>query len=125
MVATAAVIFSAIVIGLALFQANLAAGAPWGRLAWGGQFQRLPLGLRIGSAVSILIYVGFAAVLLGRAGLVALSGEWLGPATWVIAGVLVLGTVMNAISRSMSERLVMTPVAAVLCGAAVIVALGQ
>ncbi|CAN7163837.1 hypothetical protein [Devosia sp. LjRoot3] len=124
MAATAAVIFSGSIIGLALFQANLAAGAPWGRLAWGGQYQRLPLGLRIGSAVSILIYAGFAAIVLGKAGLVAVSGDWLGPATWGIAAFLALGTVMNAISRSMPERLVMTPVAAVLCGAAVIVALG-
>lgn len=124
MAATAAVIFSGVIIGLALFQANLAAGAPWGRLAWGGQYQRLPLGLRIGSAVSILIYAGFAAIVLGKAGLVAVSGDWLGPATWAIAAFLALGTVMNAISRSMPERLVMTPVAAVLCGAAVIVALG-
>lgn len=124
MAATAAVIFSGLIIGLALFQANLAAGAPWGRLAWGGQYQRLPLGLRIGSAVSILIYAGFAAIVLGKAGLVAVSGDWLGPATWGIAALLALGTIMNAISRSMPERLVMTPVAAVLCGAAVIVALG-
>ena len=124
MAATAAVIFSGLIIGLALFQANLAAGAPWGRLAWGGQYQRLPLGLRIGSAISILIYAGFAAIVLGKAGLVAVTGDWLGPATWVIAAFLALGTVMNAISRSVPERLAMTPVAAVLCGAAVIVALG-
>ena len=124
MVATAAVIFSGLIIGLALFQANLAVGAPWGRLAWGGQYLRLPLGLRIASAASIAIYAGFAAIVLGRAGLVAVSGEWLGPATWTIAGLLALGTVMNAVSRSMPERLVMTPVAAVLCGTAVIVALG-
>lgn len=124
MAATAAVIFSGLIIGLALFQGNLAAGAPWGRLAWGGQYQRLPPGLRIGSAVSILIYAGFAAIVLGKAGLVAVSGDWLGPATWGIAALLALGTVMNAISRSIPERLVMTLVAAVLCGAAVVVALG-
>lgn len=122
--AEAAIIFSVVIIGLGLFQANLAAGAPWGRLAWGGQYQRLPMGLRIGSAVSILVYAGFAAVLLGKAGLVALAGDWLGPATWAIAIVLALGTVMNALSRSLPERLVMTPVAAVLCATAVIVALG-
>ena len=124
MAATAAVIFSALIIGLALFQANLAAGAPWGRLAWGGQYLRLPLGLRIASAVSILIYAGFAAIVLGKAGLVAVTGDWLGLATWAIAVLLAVGTVMNAISRSIPERLVMTPVAAVLCGTATIVALG-
>jgi hypothetical protein len=37
---------------------------------------------------------------------------------------MALGTAMNAISPSVPERLVMTPIAAVLCGTAAIVALG-
>ena len=122
--ATAAVIFSALIIGLTLFQANLAAGAPWGRFAWGGQYERLPPQLRVASVLSILIYVGLAAIVLGRAGLVALTGNWLGPATWMVAGFMALGTVMNAISPSVPERLAMTPVAAILCACAVITALG-
>jgi hypothetical protein len=122
--ATAAVIFSALIIGVALFQANLAAGAPWGRLAWGGQYARLPPRLRVATVFSILIYVGLAAIVLGRAGLVALTGDWLGPAAWAVAGFMALGTAMNAISPSVPERLVMTPIAAVLCGTAAIVALG-
>ncbi len=83
-----------------------------GAFVGGGQYLRLPLGLRIGSAVSILIYAGFAAIVLRKAGLVAVTGDWLGLATWAIAALLAVGTVMNAISRSMPERLVMTPVAA-------------
>ena len=38
---------------VAAFQVALAAGAPWGRAAWGGQHQgRLPARLRIASAVA-------------------------------------------------------------------------
>jgi len=124
MAETAAVAFSIVTIGLGLFQLNLVFGAPWGRLAWGGQHERLPPRLRIGSAISILIYGFSAAILLARTGVIPLwSGAgWLGPASWIIAGFLGLGILANLASRSLPERLVMTPVAAVLCTCAMLVA---
>jgi hypothetical protein len=66
MAGTAAIIFGVITIGLAMFQLNLAFGAPWGSLAWGGQHERLPMPLRIGSGVSILVYGLCATILLAR-----------------------------------------------------------
>lgn len=122
----AAFTMAAILAGLAIFQAALAAGAPIGRFAWGGQHDRLPMGLRIGSGVAILLYAGFAAILLQRAGVLALlpAGGWLGVATWVIVGYCALGIVMNAISRSRPERLTMTPLVALLFGLSLVVALG-
>lgn len=124
MAATAAIIFSAITIGLAMFQLNLAFGAPWGRLAWGGQHERLPMPLRIGSALSILVYGLCATILLARAGQVPLwaGAGWLGPASWIVAGFLGLGVLANLASTSRPERLVMTPVAAILCACAIVVA---
>lgn len=48
----------AVILALvAVFQIALAAGAPWGRLAWGGAYEVLPAKLRIGSLVSVLIHV--------------------------------------------------------------------
>lgn len=124
MAASAALIFSIVAIGLGLFQLNLAFGAPWGRLAWGGRHERLPMPLRVGSAISIFIYGLCAAILLARADMIPLwSGAgWLGPASWIIAGFLGLGILANLASRSIPERLVMAPVAAVLCLCAVLVA---
>lgn len=102
---------------LSLFQLSLVLGAPLGRFAWGGQHRTLPLSLRIGSAVSILIYALIAAVVLGRADLVSVgaSDGLLRAAAWVVVAYLVLGVGLNAASRSRGERMVMTPTAAVLC----------
>lgn len=126
MSAAAAIAMSAILAGLTIFQAALIAGAPLGHFAWGGQHERLPTPLRIGSVVSILIYAGFAAVMLQQAGVVALLPEfdWLGVAAWVIVGYSALGILMNAISRSRPERLTMTPLVTVMFGLSLVVALG-
>lgn len=114
-----------VLAALAAFQAALALGAPWGRFAWGGQHEReLPRSLRIGSAASIALYGAFAVLLLDRAGLVeALPDTVSRVGTWVLVGYLALGVVMNGISRSRSERLVMTPTVVVLLACAVVVAL--
>ena len=71
---------------LAMFQVTLAAGAPFGLFAWGGQSRVLPLRLRIGSVVSIVIYALIAAVLLERAGLIRLVGAagFVQVAAWVV-----------------------------------------
>lgn len=122
----AAFVFSVTIGVLGLFQLALASGAPWGRLAWGGGHERLPTGYRIGSLVSIPVYAIFATIVLERAGLIAVlpSPEIARVGAWIIAGYMALGIVLNAISRSLPERLVMTPVVLVLSGSAVIVALG-
>ncbi|MEY2759743.1 MAG: hypothetical protein RIR33_3521 [Pseudomonadota bacterium] len=122
----AALVFSVTIGLLGLFQLALAAGAPWGRLAWGGGHERLPAALRIGSLVSTVVYAVFATIVLDRAGLIAVlpSLEVASTGAWIIAAYLTLGIVMNAISRSLPERLVMTPVATLLAGSAALVALG-
>lgn len=111
---------------VASFQAALALGAPWGRAAWGGAHRRLPGGLRIASAVAVVLWLAAALVVPARAGYswspipsgVARSG------TWVLFGLLVVGTLMNLASRSRLERLIQTPIAAVLAILCLLVALG-
>lgn len=117
--------FCAILALLSVFQLALAAGAPLGRFAWGGGHERLPAPLRIGSLVSILIYAAFAIIVLERARLAALL-PWpdiAGIGIWVITAYMALGIVMNAISRSKPERMVMIPVALLLFGTSLVVAL--
>jgi len=115
----------ALLAGLAVCQVLLAAGAPLGRLAWGGQHVVLPTGLRVGSAVSVAVYAVLAVVLLDRADVVDVLPDGLVHVlTWVLTGYFALGTAMNAVSRSRPERLVMTPVALALAIVCLLLALG-
>ena len=123
---TAAIIAAVIFAALALFQAGLAAGAPYGHFAWGGQHRVLPTTFRIGSLASIVLYALMAIVLLDRSGATDLvfGGDTVRVLAWVVAGYLVIGVAMNAISRSKPERYTMTPTTIVLAILAVIVATG-
>ncbi|WP_041795239.1 hypothetical protein [Modestobacter marinus] len=115
----------ALLAGLAVVQVLLAAGAPLGRFAWGGQHVVLPAGLRVGSAVSVAVYAAVAVVLLDRAEVVDVLPDGLVHVlAWVLTGYFTLGTAMNAVSRSRPERLVMTPVALALAVVCLLLALG-
>jgi hypothetical protein len=114
-----ALISAALHIGIAAFQVFLAAGKPWGEYAFGGQNKGvLPRHLRIASVFSCCVLLAFAAVNLQQAAVlnisenVSLSRIF----AWVVTGYAVLGTFMNAISRSRPERLLWTPIAALLAG---------
>lgn len=121
----AAVVVCVLLAGLAVFQLLLAAGRPLGRFAWGGQHEVLPRRLRIGSAVSVVLYAVIAAVVLQAAGAIEVFPEAVADVgIWVVTGYLALGIPLNAISRSRSERLVMTPVVLVLAVGCLVVALG-
>ncbi|PPL15877.1 hypothetical protein [Microterricola pindariensis] len=115
---------TAILAALAVFQGALAAGAPIGQFAWGGAHTRLPIALRIGSAVSIGLYALFAVVLLDRAAVISvLPGAVSAVGAWVLFGYFVIGTGMNGISRSRAERMTMTPCCLVLAALTLAVAL--
>ena len=102
LVTGAAILFCVLMVALIVFQSALIAGAPLGHLAWGGQDRVLPVQKRLGSAISIGLYVVFAVLVLQRAGLAEVL-PWPGVvhvAVWVLAGYFALGIVLNAISRS-------------------------
>lgn len=111
-----AVLAGAILAGLAIFQAALIAGAPLGRMAWGGTHTVLPKKLRVASAVSIVLYALFAYTALAKADLAPalINDDVTSVSTWVLTAYFALGIVMNGISRSKPERLVMTPTVLVL-----------
>jgi hypothetical protein len=107
-------------LAIALFQAALALGVPLGRAAWGGTRTHLPIGLRIASAVAMVVWVLAAAIVLRRveyqASLIPEPvARW---GTWVLVGVLLVGALMNFASTSPWERFLWGPLAlllAVLC----------
>lgn len=115
-----------VLAGLAVFQGALISGAPLGRLAWGGQHLVLPTGLRIGSAMSVVLYAVFGYAAAAKAGLVLplVNESVTSISMWVLAAYFALGVIMNGISRSKPERLVMTPTAIVLTALYLILAMG-
>jgi hypothetical protein len=116
---------SLVLAALAVLQAALILGAPLGRFAWGGQHEVLPPRLRVGSAVSIAIYALIALIAWDRVGAIDLFPAPLSEvAMWVVFAYFVLGILMNAISRSRSERLVMVPTCVVLAALSFLIAMG-
>jgi hypothetical protein len=124
-VITSAALLGVVLLGaLAVFQTFLVAGAPLGRFAWGGQHVVLPPRLRVGSGISVLLYAAFAVLILQAAGALAVLPRGLvDVAIWVLTGYFALGIVLNAVSRSRPERLVMTPVVLVLAIVCLVLAL--
>lgn len=124
MTPVAALVFCVVLAGLALFQAVLIAGLPLGHFAWGGRHEVLPTRLRVGSAISLLLYAGFALLILEKAGIVSVINQEgiTDIAAWVVAAYLLVGVALNLVSRSKPERYTMTPVALVLAVSAVVVA---
>jgi hypothetical protein len=120
-----ALVFAALLALLVVFQLALAVGAPWGAFAWGGQHPgALPTRYRIGSIITMGVYALFALIALDRGGVVDLMPNAVSAvAMWVVFGILALGVVMNAASRSRRERFTMTPVALILAVLAFFIAL--
>ena len=104
------------------FQLALAAGAPWGKLAWGGAGGTgvLPARLRLASAVSAGVWAGAGHVVVARA-----AGRGYGRTTWGLAGLLILGGAMNAVSPSRAEARLWTPVCLALAALTAEIARGQ
>lgn len=124
MIAVAVMVALVLLGGLAVLQVLVAAGLPYGRLVWGGAHRILPRRLRIASAASVGLYVGFAALLLARAGAWGAPGALIVALTWVLFGYFAVGVVLNALSRSRVERRVMTPTCLTLAAVTLVVALG-
>lgn len=118
---------AALLLADAVFQVGLAAGAPWGAAAWGGQHVHLPAGLRAASAVSVVVLVALATAVLRYGGWrtpVAPPVGWLRPTVFAVTAFAFLNTLANLASRSSTERTIMAPATvalALLCGTLVVV----
>jgi len=109
---------------LAVFELALAAGAPLGRAAWGGTQAELPMSLRLASAVAVTFYGLAAVVVLRRAGF---RIGWVPRAaardgTWILVVILPLSAIVNVLSPSPWERILMAPTAMALAALCLIVA---
>jgi hypothetical protein len=122
----AAIVALALFAGLVAFQLALALGAPRGRAASGGAAVGvLPTRLRIASAVAVIVWAGIALAVAHRGGLPVWSPlpvSWLAVVVWIVAGLLAIAVVMNAITPSALERAIWLPFTLVLLAATLTVA---
>jgi hypothetical protein len=92
---------------LVVFQAALVCGAPFGAATQGGTNPgQLPQGLRLLSGVVALVWLMAALVVLARGGrpAVPIRHAVHRVGSWVLVGLLTIGTVLNFASSSPWER---------------------
>lgn len=105
---------------LVAFQAALAAGAPLGDAAWGGADPHLTPAERVGSGISVFFYLAAILVVRGRAaGREERRYRW---GTWALVLLLLNSGVVNLLSDSGWENLLLAPVALVLAALCLVVA---
>jgi hypothetical protein len=111
---------------LVCLQLALAAGLPFGHVAWGGQHRVLPTRLRLGSLAAAVVLALAAWIILARSSLMPPGPQPLAIriGTWIFAGYLLLNTLGNLASKSRLERWIMTPLTLVLAASFLVVALG-
>jgi hypothetical protein len=120
----AAAVAAAGFTGLAAFELALALGAPLGRAAFGGAHTYLPAGLRIVSALAVVIWLLAALVVLRRGGyqVPLIPARIARAGTWVLTGLLSLGVLLNLASPSGWERYLQAPITAIMATLCLIVA---
>lgn len=120
----AAVVFLVLTAAAVLFQLALAAGAPWGRLTWGGKFPgTLPARMRGVAVFSALLLVAFGIIVAAHAGLV--TAGWVPrplALIWVIVVYCALGVLANAATTSKWERRIWLPVVGAMLVSSLLVA---
>jgi len=109
---TAALLFTLASTGVGAFQIALALGAPWGEFTLGGRWRgRLPTRVRVVPLLSVLLLIGFSAVILARSGFeVPLVQQHSQSLAWVVVGDSALGSMVNAVTPSRRERKLWLPV---------------
>jgi hypothetical protein len=120
----AARLFATFTVVAILFEIALAAGVPWGEIAWGGNYPgTLPTELRVASMVQAFILLAMLFVVVIRAGIIfpallPISKRLV----WVVVAYCALGVIVNAITPSFWERIIWVPVLTICFVSSLIVA---
>ncbi|WLR46456.1 hypothetical protein LC065_12805 [Halobacillus litoralis] len=106
-----ALIGSIALFSVAILYVLLASGFPYGDFAMGGKYKVLPKPMRVASAISVWIQLAAILFILQVGNVISI--DFMAPmakgACYFFALYLFLNTVMNALSNSNKEKLVMTP----------------
>lgn len=104
---------SIILCGLVVFQILLVFGLPFGKMAWGGEYNKLPVKLRVASLISSVLLAYGVLALLEKGGFLKIinSNFIISISLWAFVLIFGLSTLGNLTSKSKSEKIVMTPIA--------------
>jgi hypothetical protein len=123
----AGIVYTAATAIVVAFQIALVLGAPWGAYAMGGAYPgQFPPEMRVAALIQAGILLGFAGIVLARAGIALWTWEhvsrWM---IWVVMAFAALSLALNLITPSAGERMLWAPVALVLLVCSLLVATGQ
>jgi hypothetical protein len=121
----AALLFALASSVVCAFQVALAFGAPWGEFTLGGRWRgSLPPKVRLVPLFSLVLLVGFAAVIVARANIAfPLLHEQSRHLAWVVVSYCALGSFANSITPSKRERNLWLPIVLLMLASSTVVAL--
>lgn len=95
--------------GAAILYILLSLGLPYGEFAMGGKYIVMPSRMRVVCAISVIIQLIAILYLLQAGHVISIGLPFDRGVCYFFAVYLILNTVMNLISRSIKEKLVVTP----------------
>ncbi|MNO49393.1 hypothetical protein D3C76_397450 [compost metagenome] len=104
---------STVFAGAAILYILLSLGLPYGEFAMGGKHKIMPSQMRVACAISVVIQLVAILYLLQTGHVISIGLPFDRGVCYFFTAYLVLNTVMNALSKSIKERLVMTPLSLV------------
>ena len=111
-----AIVALGLLVGLIVFQVAVACGAKLGKYTQGGRSAELTTKRRVFAGASIVVLIITACILSAKVGLIdtPLSTDAIHVASIIIALYFSANVVVNLLSRSKQERIIMTPIAAII-----------
>lgn len=96
-------------LGAVILYILLSLGLPYGEFAMGGRHRIMPSQMRVACGVSVVIQLVAILYLLQAGNVISIGLPFDRRVCYFFAVYLMLNTIMNLLSRSMREKLVMTP----------------
>lgn len=96
-------------LGVVILYVLLSLGLPYGEFAMGGRHRIMPPQMRVACGVSVVIQLIAILYLLQAGNVISIGLPFDRRVCYFFTVYLMLNTIMNLLSRSMKEKLVMTP----------------